>query len=62
MMKSNDETKDIPVKPYQKGPYKDYYCPKCKNLAAYVPVGLRRIERGVQLRCRVCNQLLDWSK
>lgn len=57
-----DGSKDIPMKPYRAGPYQDFYCPVCNSLAAYVPVGIRRIYRGVQLRCRVCNQMLDWRK
>ena len=66
-----DGSLDIPVRPVftdqsKSGfryPYKDYYCPRCNNLAAYDAVGKRRIARGdVMTRCRVCNQLIDWSE
>lgn len=63
MMKQiKDGSKDIPIKPYRAGAYKDFYCPACNSLAAYAAVGYRRIERGVQIRCRVCNQMLDWRE
>lgn len=63
-----DESKNIPKEPIIKDhkrpgsdrSYRDFFCPNCDNIAAYYPVGMRRISRQVQTRCRVCNQLIDW--